>query len=211
MAEQFPPVRLIVGLGNPGPEYARTRHNAGFMILDRVAAAMKTSFANERKFEAQLARSGPHFLLKPQTYMNLSGRSAAAVCQFYKITPPEVLVLYDDTALPDGKLRIRPGGSAGGHNGIRSLIACLGTDVFPRLRFGVGEAKSAGLAGHVLGKFSPEELTLLDKSLENAAEAVSMVIHRGLAAAMNHFNQEPKPIPTKPPPPPPAEGNPTTT
>ena len=195
MAEDFPPIRLIVGLGNPGPEYARTRHNAGFMILDRLAAAQGFSFAREKKFEGLLARSGACYFLKPQTFMNLSGRSTAAVCQFFRITPAEILVVYDDTALPEGKLRLKPSGSAGGHNGMRSLIACLGTDAFPRLRFGVGGARQGELVGHVLGKFAAEELTLLDKSLENAAEAVSMIIHRGLAVAMNHFNKEPKPTP----------------
>src|SRR6188508_1228850 len=146
-------IRLIAGLGNPGREYENTRHNAGFMILDRLASRLKADWGNERKFEARFARSGRLFLLKPQTYMNLSGRSVAAVCQFYKIQPAEVLVIHDDVALPEGKLRIRLSGSAGGHNGMRSIIACLGTDQFPRIRFGVGAAEGRTMTGHVLGSF----------------------------------------------------------
>lgn len=187
------PIRLIAGLGNPGREYENTRHNAGFMILDRLAARLKADFASERKFEALIARSGSLFLLKPQTYMNLSGRSVAAVCQFYKIEPAEVLVVHDDVALPEGKLRIRLSGSAGGHNGMRSIIACLGTDQFPRIRFGVGAADGKNLTGHVLGAFDPATLEGLDKSLENAVEAASVCALRGLTAAMNHFNKEEKP------------------
>ena len=186
-------IRLIVGLGNPGREYEHTRHNAGFMILDRFARRLSVEFTNERKFEARFARSGALFLLKPQTFMNLSGRSVAAVCQFYKIEPAEVLVVYDDVALPEGKLRIRLNGSAGGHNGMRSIIACLGTDQFPRIRFGVGAADGRNLTGHVLGAFDPACLEGLDKSLENAVEAASMCALRGLTAAMNHFNKEEKP------------------
>ena len=186
-------IRLIVGLGNPGREYENTRHNAGFMILDRFARRAGVEFGNERKFEARFARSGSLFLLKPQTFMNLSGRSVAAVCQFYKIEPAEVLVAYDDVALPEGKLRIRLSGSAGGHNGMRSIIACLGTDQFPRVRFGVGASDVKSLVGHVLGPFDPASLEGLDKSLENAVEAVSMCALRGLTVAMNHFNKEEKP------------------
>jgi len=194
----LPPVstiRLIAGLGNPGREYEHTRHNAGFMIVDRLAARLEAKFSNERKFEGHLARAGNLFLLKPQTYMNLSGRSVAAVCQFYRIEPAEVLVVYDDVALPEGRLRLRAGGSAGGHNGMRSIIACLGTDQFPRLRFGVGASDGKGLVGHVLGAFDPADREALDKSLENAVEAASMAALRGMAAAMNHFNQPDKPPP----------------
>jgi len=200
-------IRLIAGLGNPGREYENTRHNAGFMILDRLAARLKVEFGSERKFEARLARSGPLFLLKPQTYMNLSGRSVAAVCQYYKIQPAEVLIVHDDVALPEGKLRIRLSGSAGGHNGMRSIIACLGTDQFPRIRFGVGAADGKNLTGHVLGAFDPASLEGLDKALENAVEAASMCALRGLTAAMNHFNKEEKP---KPPPRAPRQPDPAT-
>jgi PTH1 family peptidyl-tRNA hydrolase len=208
-----PAIRLIAGLGNPGREYENTRHNAGFMILDRLAARFKAEWGNERKFEGRFARRGSLFLLKPQTYMNLSGRSVAAVCQFYKIQPAEVLVVYDDVDLPEGKLRLRKSGSAGGHNGMKSIIASLGTDQFPRVRFGVGGPVGKNMVGHVLGAFDPATLEGLDKSLENAVEAVSMCALRGLTAAMNHFNKEekpkakpgasrpPAPAPGEPPPP----------
>ncbi len=204
------PVRLIAGLGNPGREYENTRHNAGFMVLDRLASRLRVEFGNERKFEARFARSGSLFLLKPQTFMNLSGRSVAAVCQFYKIQPAEVLVVYDDVALPEGKLRLRKGGSAGGHNGMKSLISSLGTDQFPRVRFGVGAADGKNMVGHVLGAFDTASREALDKSLENAVEAVSMCALRGLTAAMNHFNKEDKPTakPGAPRPPAPAPGEP---
>lgn len=191
-------IRLIVGLGNPGREYEHTRHNAGFLILDRLARRLGAAFGNERKFEGHLAKAGSLLLLKPQTFMNLSGRSAAAVAQFYRIKPEEILVVYDDVALPEGKLRLRLNGSAGGHNGMRSMIACLGTDQFPRLRFGVGGSGERGLVGHVLGRWDPGQTEELDKSLENAADAVTMVTLRGLAAAMNHFNREEKPAPAAP-------------
>ena len=191
-------IRLLIGLGNPGREYENTRHNAGFMILDRIAAREKVTFKSERKFEGHLARAGDLYLLKPQTFMNLSGRCAAAVCGFFKITPEEILVIYDDVALPEGRLRLRPGGSAGGHNGMRSLIASLGTNEFPRLRFGVGESAQKSLVGHVLGKFDPAGREELDKSLEKAADAAIIATLRGLAVAMNEFNTEEPPKP-KPP------------
>lgn len=205
---ESPALRLVAGLGNPGKEYENTRHNAGFMILDRFARRLGVTFGNERKFEGRFARSGSLFLLKPQTYMNLSGRSVAAVCQFYKIQPAEVLIVYDDVALPEGRLRLRMGGSAGGHNGMKSLIASLGTDQFPRLRFGVGGADGKTMTGHVLGAFDSASLPELDKSLENAVDAVSMCALRGLSAAMNHFNKEEKPKakPPAPRPPEPAPG-----
>jgi PTH1 family peptidyl-tRNA hydrolase len=204
------PIRLVAGLGNPGREYERTRHNAGFMILDRFAARHRAEWSNERKFEARVARCDSLILLKPQTFMNLSGRSVAAACQFYKIDPAELLVVYDDMALPEGKLRLRQHGSAGGHNGMKSIIACLGTDRFPRLRFGVGAPEGRTATGHVLGAFDGGSLEALDKSLENAVEAVSMCALRGLAAAMNHFNKsdEPPANPRAPRPTSPAQGEP---
>lgn len=195
-------IRLLIGLGNPGREYENTRHNAGFMVLDILAAREGLKFKSERKFEGHLAQlPGGVLLLKPQTYMNLSGRSVQAVCRFFKIEPEELLVIYDDVALPEGRLRLRPGGSAGGHNGMKSIIACLGTDQFPRLRFGVGGAPGpVSLVNHVLGKFDRERREELDKSLEKAADAAIFATLHGLAAAMNRFNTEeaPKPKPPKP-------------
>jgi PTH1 family peptidyl-tRNA hydrolase len=197
------PIRLIVGLGNPGMKYAATRHNVGFMVLDRLAARWGVSFSKQAKWQALAARHGDWHLLKPQTFMNLSGESIGACCQFYKLAPEQVLVVYDDTALPLGKLRLRPGGSAGGHNGIRSAIAHLGTEKFPRLRVGIGASVSvaAGMTGHVLGRFAPEEQEAVDKSLDRAVEAVILATLRGLEAAMNAYNAEPAkpPAPESPP------------
>ena len=197
------PTRLLIGLGNPGPEYENTRHNAGFMILDRVAARLGAGWVKERKFDGWFARAEGIFLLKPKTFMNLSGKSVAAVSGFFKIPPVEMLVLYDDVALPEGKLRIKPSGSAGGHNGIKSMIASLGSDQFPRLRFGVGAADGKSLVGHVLGKFDPAAEEELHKSLEKAADAVIFATLRGLEPAMNQFNtvEPPRPKPARPLPP----------
>ncbi|MES2709879.1 MAG: aminoacyl-tRNA hydrolase [Verrucomicrobiota bacterium] len=198
------PLRLLIGLGNPGPEYENTRHNAGFMILDRIASKLGAAWANERKFHGWFARADGLFLLKPKTFMNLSGKSVAAVSGFFKIPPSDMLVIYDDVALPEGRLRMKPAGSAGGHNGIKSMIASLGSDQFPRLRFGVGAAEEKSLVGHVLGRFDPAEADVLHKSLEKAAEAAIFATLRGLEAAMNQFNtgEPPRAKPVRPPRPP---------
>ena len=193
-------IRLLIGLGNPGPEYENTRHNAGFLIIDRIAARLNVTWTRERKFDGWFARAGEIFLLKPKTFMNLSGRSVAAVTGFYKIPPADMLVIYDDIALPEGKLRLKPSGSAGGHNGIKSIIASLGSDAFPRLRFGVGAAADTTLVGHVLGRFDPATADHLHKSLENATEAAIFATLRGLEPAMNQFNttEPPRPKPPRP-------------
>lgn len=197
-------LRLLIGLGNPGPEYEHTRHNVGFMILDRVAKRLGAVWAKERKFDGWFARADGLFLLKPKTFMNLSGRSVAAVSGFFKIPPSEMLVLYDDVALPEGRIRIKPSGSAGGHNGIKSMISSLGSDQFPRLRFGVGAADQKSLVGHVLGRFDPAAEEELHKSLEKAADAVIFATLRGLEPAMNQFNtaDPPRAKPARPLPPP---------
>ena len=136
--------RLIVGLGNPGEQYRNTRHNVGFMVLDEVARRMGAAFQPEKRWNCHLARSGATWLLKPQTFMNLSGDAVAAVSHFYKLTPQETLVVYDDVDLSLGTLRLRPAGSAGGHNGMRSIIGRLGTDAFPRLKLFTGRSDPAG-------------------------------------------------------------------
>jgi peptidyl-tRNA hydrolase, PTH1 family len=203
-------LRLIVGLGNPGREFMYTRHNAGFFILDRLARRLGTEFKFERKFDGLFAKTGDLLLLKPMTYMNRSGRPTAAVAQFYRIPAEEILIVYDDVALPEGRVRLRLGGSAGGHNGMKSLIACLGTDQFPRLRYGIGGPDGRDLVGHVLGKWDPTQSPELDKSLENAADAITMAALSGLPAAMNHFNPAEKPAsagPKKPRPAPPPDSS----
>ena len=211
MNKESPALRLIVGLGNPGREYAETRHNAGFMALDLAAEKLRaTPWAAERKFEGHLARSGNLLLLKPQTFMNLSGRSVAAVARFFRIEPPEILVVSDDVALPVGRLRLRLSGSAGGQNGLKSIIASLGTQDFPRLRIGVGSPTHASLSDHVLGRFHDDEKPEFHKSLEKAADAVILCALRGLPAAMNLFNStenKPKSAPQKGQKPPLDSGN----
>ena len=194
------PIRLLIGLGNPGPEYENTRHNAGFMILDRVASRLGAMWVKDRKFDGWFARADGLFLLKPRTFMNLSGRSVAAVSGFFKIPPSDMLVLSDDVALPEGRIRIKASGSAGGHNGIKSMIASLGSDQFPRLRFGVGAAGEKALIGHVLGRFDPATEEELHKSLEKAADAAIFATLRGLESAMNQFNpvETPRPKPARP-------------
>ena len=179
--------RLIVGLGNPGREYEQTRHNVGFMVLDKLAARSGAPWRMEKKWKAQVADCGGVIGCKPTSYMNLSGNPVNGVAQFYKVLPAEMLVVYDDLALPLGKLRFRPNGSAGGHNGMQSLIDQLGTQEIPRLRIGIGEA-TGGMVGHVLGRFGSEELPELEAALDQAVDAIAFAQNRGLQAAMNHFN-----------------------
>jgi peptidyl-tRNA hydrolase, PTH1 family len=180
--------RLIVGLGNPGREYAETRHNVGFMILDRLAAQERLDFRKEKTWRAEVARSGRLVLCKPLTYMNLSGESVRPLSQFYKIPSEEVLVIYDDMALPLGKLRLRASGSAGGHNGLQSILEHFGTQSIPRLRVGIGAAEPDAAIGHVLGRFAPAERETVELALARAVEAVHTTLQKGLPAAMNTFN-----------------------
>ncbi len=186
---------LIVGLGNPGKQYEETRHNIGFMVLDRLAAATSTTFQSTPKWQCHLAKipgSGT-LLLKPQTFMNLSGRSIRQVLSFHKWTPEQMLVIYDDASLPLGTLRFREKGSAGGHNGIKSIIEHLGTDGFPRLKVGIGGSQPGNMVGHVLGKFSPDERPVLENTLATALEAVQLARSQGIAAAANQYHQRIQP------------------
>ncbi len=186
--------RLIVGLGNPGLSYQDTRHNIGFMVMDVLAAKLGATFQVEKRWEAHVAKFAGGFLVKPQTYMNLSGRAVGGVSRYYKIPVQEALIVFDDVDLPLGRLRIRPSGSAAGHNGLKSLIATLGTDLFPRVKVGIGPDKGrpAGdrLVGHVLGKFSEEEKASVAQAVDRAADAVLSALKSGLGAAMNLFNRK---------------------
>ncbi len=182
-----PAYRLIVGLGNPGVEYERTRHNVGFMLLDRLAQG-RGDWRRERAWNALVLKLDGVLLCKPQTYMNLSGASVAAVAGFFQIPTSEILVVLDDMALPLGRLRLRPGGSSGGQKGLKSIVEQLGTQEVARLRLGIGGAGPNGAVGHVLGQFRKAELPSLEEMLERAEAAVSMVQTQGLAAAMNAFN-----------------------
>jgi peptidyl-tRNA hydrolase, PTH1 family len=182
-----PGLRLIVGLGNPGREYRDTRHNVGFMIVDRLAARERAAFRTEKSWHAEVARTGDLLLCKPLTYMNLSGQAVRPLSQFYKLDAAQVLVVLDDLALPLGKLRLRADGSAGGHNGLKSLLEHFGTQAVPRLRVGIGAAQGEA-TGHVLGRFTLEEKAALEQSLDLAVSAVDCVRERGLEAAMTAFN-----------------------
>ena len=168
-------MKLIAGLGNPGPKYRNTRHNLGFLVLDRLAEMLATGFGKEKHqgLLADAMHSGEKLLLlKPMTYMNLCGDCVAAVARNKIFDPADCLVVVDDVALPLGKLRLRAGGSAGGHNGLKSLIERLGTQDFHRLRMGVGDDRMGrDLAGHVLAKFRPEEWPEVEAMVARAAEA----------------------------------------
>lgn len=191
--------QLIVGLGNPEPKYDRTRHNIGFNAVDALAQSWQISLSENRKFqgifgEGNQPRGHKIRLLKPLTYMNLSGQSIRAVADWYKIPAESVLVVYDDMDLPIGKIRMRLSGSAGGHNGMKSAIAHLGTDKFPRLRIGIGKPqnevsqKEKDTISFVLGKFSSEETQLLENVLKLVREAVELSLHQGVEKSMSLYN-----------------------
>ena len=183
---------LIVGLGNPGKQYEHTRHNMGFLTVDLLAEE-KAVKLNKVKFKSAynlMEFAGARCLvMKPQTYMNLSGEAVREAAQFYKIPPDHVLVIYDDVALPVGKLRVRPTGSAGGHNGIKNIIAHLGTQDFPRIKIGTGAPEDKdGMIDWVIGVPSQKVREVLLKAFRRAIEAAACVIEHGCQRAMNDFN-----------------------
>jgi PTH1 family peptidyl-tRNA hydrolase len=179
--------RLIVGLGNPGKEYEDTRHNVGFMVLDGLMRG-RAEWRKETAWSALIASWEGVVFCKPQTFMNLSGRSVAGIAKFFKIPIEAIFVVSDDMALPLGKLRIRPGGSAGGHNGLKSIFESLGTDQVARLRVGIGSCPESEASGFVLGRFSAGEIRNLGEVLVRAQEAVLCAKSDGLVRAMNAFN-----------------------
>ena len=189
MEGKTPQIRLIAGLGNPGPEYAGTRHNVGFLVVDRLAEQFGLAWERLTKWDAVLAQCGEVFLLKPMSFMNRSGHPLFAVAQFYKIDPAEILVVLDDLALPPGRIRIRPDGGIGGHNGLESIIVQFGTEEIPRLRIGIGTAPRDGGVDYVLSRFFEEERPLVRSTIGRAAKAVKCAIDNGLVSAMNTFNQ----------------------
>jgi PTH1 family peptidyl-tRNA hydrolase len=187
-------MKLVVGLGNPGAKYEGTRHNVGFAAVDLLAKRHNLQWqAAPRGIEALVAnwRIGGAILVKPLTFMNLSGTAVVGLLQFYKIEVPDSLVLVDEVQLETGRVRIRPEGSAGGHNGLKSLIASLGTNQFPRLRVGVGRGDGRrDLADHVLARFEPDERSVVDDAIERAANAAELFIAEGVPAAMNRYNRK---------------------
>lgn len=181
-------IKLVIGLGNPGRKYDQTRHNVGFDVLDRMAVESGAEFTKHLKWNALIAKHPLALLMKPQTFMNESGRAAGAALRFYKWQPEEVLVIYDDVAIPLGALRFRMKGSAGGHNGMKSLIQHFGSDAFPRLKLGIGAPRSGAMVGHVLGKFSQDERPEVQNALDNARKAVHCALTEGVEAAANIHN-----------------------
>ena len=184
-------MKLVVGLGNPGPQYRDTPHNVGFRVADELAARWRVESQWRLDWESMWVRSGPGpfavLLLKPQTYMNLSGPAVQQAAAYFQIALPDVLVVVDDVALPLGRLRARRGGSAGGHNGLRSLIQHLGTD-FPRLRIGVGRGEGDDLANYVTGRFPPGVKADVEAAVLRAADASEMFLAEGIERVMSGFN-----------------------
>jgi PTH1 family peptidyl-tRNA hydrolase len=185
---------LIVGLGNPGSEYARTRHNAGFMVTDLLAARWKAAWTGDRKFRSNLARAEDQgrrmTLCQPQTFMNASGEAVASVAAYFKVPLERILVIVDDADLELGELRLRPSGSSGGHHGLESIENHLGSRAYARQRIGIGRERveERRITGHVLAPFKPAELPVLEKVLQTAAEQVECWLAAGSLQAMNRFN-----------------------
>lgn len=180
---------LIVGLGNPGSEYAHTRHNVGFLVVD--ALARRWGGSSTKKFKGELLSFPDRraHLLKPQTYMNLSGESVVPATQFFKVPPEQLIVVSDDLDLPVGNLRLRKTGGAGGHNGLKSIIQLMGTDAFPRLRIGIGRPPGE-TTGHVLGKIAKAEMALFEEAIVKSADCLEAILAKGIDIAMNEFNRK---------------------
>ncbi|MGO8700982.1 MAG: aminoacyl-tRNA hydrolase [Limisphaerales bacterium] len=187
-------MRLIAGLGNPGPDYAATRHNIGFVLAERLAAGWKAAWKMERKFSSRLARverAGQRVILcQPQTFMNDSGEAVGALARFYQLPPERVLVMVDDADLPLGQIRLRPEGSSGGHHGLESIEQQLGSRAYPRLRLGIGRRAEDDreITDYVLGRFTAAEQLVMTEVVERAAQQVDCWLSEGIAQAMNQFN-----------------------
>jgi len=186
-------LHLVVGLGNPGKRYAETRHNAGYLLVEILANRWKTDWRNEQKFQSRIARTvweGKRLVLcEPQTFMNLSGEAVGALVKFYRLPLGRVLVAVDDADLPVGEIRLRPSGSSGGHHGLESIEAHLGTRDYARLRIGIGRKDARReISDHVLGKLDRAEMAVMKQVLMRAADQVECRLHHGLAKAMSQFN-----------------------
>ncbi len=183
-------LRLVAGLGNPGPQYLDTRHNVGFMVIDRLAGIKGVTLSKTVFWSSEWGKWGDTLLIKPRTYMNRSGDVIGRFARYFKIQPEEILVVVDDVALPLGRLRLRPSGSDGGHNGLKSTIEHLGQN-FMRLRIGIGASPDAEeLIDHVLGKFDRFEKPVVDNALERATEAIDHLARKGMASAMSNYNNK---------------------
>ncbi len=186
-------MKIIAGLGNPGLKYEKTRHNAGFMVIDKLAEELKVSFTQE-KFSASFVKTKVKeedvILLKPLTYMNNSGFAIRQCMDFYKASPEDLIIIYDDVDLPVGRIRLREKGSAGGHNGMKSIIQCVFTQEFSRIRVGIGKDPQIDMIDWVLSKFRDEEMEELNKAIENAAAAAKFSITNPFSASMNRYNKK---------------------
>lgn len=188
-------MKLVAGLGNPGPRYARTRHNVGYAVVDELARRCGASVEKyARRYEALLAEvqlAGQRvLLLKPQTYMNLSGRSLLAVMQFYKLAGSDLLVICDDLDLPVGRIRLRAAGSGGGQKGLENILLRLASNDIPRLRIGIGKVDKSVTSEYVLSRFTPDERVTIDQTVAAAADAVECWLAEGIDTAMNRFNPQ---------------------
>jgi PTH1 family peptidyl-tRNA hydrolase len=185
-------LNIIIGLGNPGPRYDNTRHNVGFDTIDFISGkyGIKVTKLKHKALIGEGIMEGERVLLaKPQTFMNLSGESVREIMEWYKIPSHHMILVYDDIDLPLGKIRVRAKGSSGTHNGMRSVIYQMQTDEFPRVRIGIGKpVEGWELADYVLGRFSPEDRKIVDESVLNAADAVSLIVKSGIISAMNKYN-----------------------
>ncbi len=183
-------MHLLVGLGNPGAKYAKNRHNVGFMVIDALIDRLAPASISKASFEGELYKVGSIFLLKPQTYMNLSGRSVAAVKNFYKIENHHIIVIHDDLDLGLGALRFKIGGSSGGHNGLKSIDSSIGSD-YLRVRFGIGRPeRKEEVIRYVLSDFSPKELECIEPAIQKAAEAAIALTQKGLEEVRNRYSQK---------------------
>jgi len=188
--ESSPVFRLVAGLGNPGREYAGTRHNVGFLVADELARRSACRFAFDSKWNSEIAQCGGRSIMKPQTFMNLSGEAVGGYSRYFKLQREEVLIIIDDAALPLGTLRLRRGGTAGGHNGLESVLIHLGSESVPRLRVGIGAPDGKPLHDHVLGRFEEADQPALEEAVSRAADTFEFSNAHGLEAAMNQFNQK---------------------
>lgn len=182
--------KVVVGLGNPGPEYVGTRHNIGFAVVDALAGKLNCSLRSRTKFSAEVGEAGGVTLLKPVTFMNQSGVAVGALVHWLKLAPVDVLVVVDDADLPLGQLRLRLAGGSGGHNGLKSVIEILGSEEFRRLRVGIGRIGQVGLTNHVLGRFAAVERKEVDAAVADAVAAIECCLREGFAVAMNQFNRK---------------------
>ena len=183
-------VQLIVGLGNPGPKYEQTRHNVGFVFVDELARSKGASWKLENKFHGEVCKlslaGNEVWLLKPNTYMNLSGKAVAALARFYKIAPESILVVHDELDIPPGQLRLKQGGGHGGHNGLRDIVAQMGSREFLRLRVGIGHpGDSRDVTNYALGKASPEDQKHIDNAIEEAMRTLPQVMEGDMQPAMS--------------------------